>query len=123
VLPDVAPVNGNLNLSYSTPILKKYTLTAEAETVYVGPRYSLEFLYGYSANGQYNQLPSYELTNLRVGIASQKGDWSASVFVNNVLNKQAYLEYLYAETQPSAAFNRVVSNQPLTGGVDLTYHF
>jgi len=123
VLPDVAPVNGNLNLSYSTPILKKYTFKAEVESAYVGPRYSLEFLYGYSANGQYGRLPGYDLTNFRVGIGSPGDVWSVSLFVNNVWNKQAYLEYLYAETQPSAAFNRVVSNQPLTGGVDLTYHF
>src|ERR1700691_675848 len=41
VLPDVAPVNGNMNLSYSTSFLKKYVFKAEAETVYVGPRYSL----------------------------------------------------------------------------------
>jgi outer membrane receptor protein involved in Fe transport len=123
VLPDVAKVNGNLNIAYSTPILKKYNFKAEAETVYVGPRYSLEFLYGYSANGQYSQLPGYSLTNFRVGIESQKTDWAVSLFVNNAFNKHAYLEYLYAETQPSAAFNRVVSNQPLTGGIDITYRF
>ncbi|MGA7724796.1 MAG: TonB-dependent receptor [Opitutaceae bacterium] len=125
VLPDVAPVNGNLSLSYSTPFLNKYRLKAEAETVYVGPRYSLSFLYypNYVESGEYSQLPGYELTNFRVGIESQNNEWSASLFVNNAFNKQASLEYLYSETQPSAAFNRVVSNQPLTGGVDITYHF
>jgi outer membrane receptor protein involved in Fe transport len=123
VLPDVAPVNGNVNLSWSRPVLKKYNLKAEVETVYVGARYSLNFLYGYSANGQYSQLPSYTLTNFRVGLESQSGRWNATLFLNNAFNKQASLEYLYAETQPSAAFNRVVSNQPLTGGVDLSYHF
>ena len=43
--------------------------------------------------------------------------------MNNAFNKQASLEFLYSETQPSAAFNRVVSNQPMTGGVDITYRF
>jgi iron complex outermembrane receptor protein len=125
VLPDVAPVNGNLSLSYSTPILKKYNFKAEAETVYVGPRYSLNFLYypNYLENGEYTQLAGYELTNFRVGIESQENVWSVTLFVNNAFNKQAYLEYLYTETQPSAAFNRVVSNQPLTGGADITYRF
>ncbi len=125
VLPDVAPVNGNLTLSYSTPFLTKYRLKAEAETIYVGPRYSLSFLYfpNYVENGEYSQLPGYGLTNFRVGIESQQNTWSASLFVNNAFDKQAYLEYLYSETQPSAAFNRVVSNQPLTGGIDITYHF
>jgi iron complex outermembrane recepter protein len=125
VLPDVAPVNGNLNFSYSTSLLKKYVFKAEAETVYVGPRYSLSFLYypNYVESGEYTQLPGYELTNFRVGISSQQNDWGVSLFVNNAFNKQASLEYLYTETQPSAAFNRVVSNQPLTAGVDLSYHF
>jgi outer membrane receptor protein involved in Fe transport len=125
VLPDVASVNGNLSISYSTDFLKKFRFKAEAETVYVGPRYSLNFLYypNYVENGEYTQLPGYELTNFRVGIESQQNDWSATLFVNNAFNKQAYLEYLYTETQPSAAFNRVVSNQPLTGGIDLSYRF
>ena len=125
VLPDVAPVNGNLNLSYSTSFMKKYVFKAEAETVYVGPRYSLSFLYypNYVESGEYSQLPGYELTNFRVGIDSRKGDWSAELFVNNAFNTQAYLEYLYAETQPSAAFNRVISNQPLTAGIDLSFRF
>ncbi len=123
VLPDVAAVNGNVALEYSKPFLKKYVFKAKAETVYVGKRYSLDFLYGYSANGQYTQLPGYDLTNFRVGIESEKNDWGVTLFVNNAFNKQASLEYLYAETQPSAAFNRVVSNQPLTGGVDLTYRY
>jgi outer membrane receptor protein involved in Fe transport len=125
VLPDVAKVNGNLNLSYSTSILEKYKLKAEVETVYVGPRYSLNFLYypGYEENGQYTSLPGYAMTNFRVGIESEEKGWGVALFVNNAFNQQAYLEYLYTETQPSAAFNRVVSNQPLTGGVDLTYHF
>jgi iron complex outermembrane receptor protein len=125
VLPDVAAVNGNMNFSYSTSFMSKYRLKAEAETVYVGPRYSLSFLYypNYLENGEYERLPGYELTNFRVGIESQQNDWSVSLFLNNAFNKQASLENLYAETQPSAAYNRVVSNQPLTGGIDLSYRF
>ena len=125
VLPDVAKVNGNLYLSYSTSILRKYKLHAQVETVYVGPRYSLSFLYypNYEENGEYSSLPGYDLTNFRVGIESETKGWGVALFVNNAFNKQASLEYLYSETQPSAAFNRVVSNQPLTAGADLTYHF
>jgi iron complex outermembrane recepter protein len=125
VLPDVAAVNGNINLSYSASFMKKYVFKAEAETIYVGPRYSLSFLYypNYVESGEYTQLPGYVLTNFRVGVSSQQNDWSVSLFVNNAFNKQASLEYLYSETQPSAAFNRVVSNQPLTAGVDMSYHF
>jgi len=91
----------------------------------VGPRYSLDFLYypNYEENGEYAQLGGYSLTNFRVGLESQENTWNVTVFVNNAFNKQASLEYLYSETQPSAAFNRVVSNQPLTAGADLSYRF
>jgi hypothetical protein len=46
-----------------------------------------------------------------------------ALFVNNAFNGQAQLENLFQETLPSAAFNRVISNQPLTAGADLTYRF
>lgn len=125
VLPDVAPMNGNANLSYVATVLRKYRFKAEAETAYVGPRYSLNFLYypGYVENGEYTRLPGYHLTNFRVGLGPQQNTWTITLFVNNAFNKQAYLEYLYSETQPSAAFNRVVSNQPRTAGVDLIYRY
>ncbi len=49
--------------------------------------------------------------------------WTASLFVNNVFNKHAQLEYLWQETLPAASFNRTVTNQPLTAGVDLSWKF
>ncbi len=125
MLPDVAPLNGNVDLTYSTSLFHKYTFKVQVENAYVDRRYSLDFLYGHSLNGEYSQLPSYDLTNFRVGIESAGTGygWGATLFVNNVFNKQAQLENLFQETLPSAAFNRVVTNQPLTAGVDLTYHF
>ncbi len=119
-LSDVAPVNGNLGLSYSKELTPKYTFTARAEGAYVGRRYSLAFPFGFSLNGKYIQLPDYALANLRAGIQSSEG-WSASLFANNLFNKRAQLESLFQETLPSASFNRIVTNQPLTIGVDLTF--
>jgi iron complex outermembrane recepter protein len=121
-LSDVAPVTGNISLTYTRDLNDKYTLVSRVETAYVAPRYSLAFPYGYSLNGKYIQLPSYSLTNLRTGVQSGDG-WGAAVFVNNVLNKHAELESLFQEDLPSASFNRIVTNQPLTAGVDLTYRF
>jgi outer membrane receptor protein involved in Fe transport len=72
--------------------------------------------------GAYLQLPGYSLTNVRVGIQSTD-HWSASLFVNNVTNKHAELENLYQENEPSPAYNRIITNQPLTAGVDLTYRY
>jgi hypothetical protein len=62
------------------------------------------------------------LTNIRAGIHSGAG-WGASLFANNVFNKQAFLENMTELTLTNASFNRVITNQPLTVGVDLTYAF
>ncbi|THD61285.1 TonB-dependent receptor [Phenylobacterium sp.] len=121
-LSDVAPVNGNVGLSYSKDLTAKYAFNARIESAYVGQRYSLAFPFGFSLNGKYVPLPGYDLTNLRAGITSTDG-WGAAVFANNIFNKHAQLESLFQETLPSASFNRIVTNQPLTAGVDLTYRF
>ncbi|MGC1301676.1 MAG: TonB-dependent receptor [Caulobacteraceae bacterium] len=121
-LSDVAPVNASLILSYSKDITDAYRFNAELENAYVGKRFSLAFPFGFSTNGEYIALPSYDLTNLRAGIQSRDG-WGVSLFVNNVFNQRAQLESLLQETLPSAAFNRIVTNQPLTAGVDLSYRY
>jgi iron complex outermembrane receptor protein len=121
-LSDVAPVTGNVNLIYSKKLTDKYTFAARLENSYVGSRYSLSFPYGYSLNGEYTPVPAYDLTNIRAGIQSGDG-WGASLFVNNVFNKQAYLENMLQESLPNASFNRIITNQPLTAGVDITYRF
>jgi outer membrane receptor protein involved in Fe transport len=121
-LSDVAPVTGNAILSYSRDLTDKYAFKTRLENAYVSQRYSLAFPYGYSLNGTYIPLPAYDLTNIRAGIQSRDG-WGAALFVNNLFNKHAQLESLFQEDLPSAAFNRIVTNQPLTAGVDLTYRF
>lgn len=73
-------------------------------------------------NGEYIELPSYVLVNLRASLTSTHG-WSAAVFVNNVTNKHAQLESLFRLNETTTAFNRISTNQPPTAGVDLTYHF
>jgi outer membrane receptor protein involved in Fe transport len=121
-LPEVAPVTADAILSYLKPLTDKYSFTGRVETSYTGSRYSLEFPLGFSTNGEYQQLPGYSLTNFRAGIQSGDG-WSASLFVNNAFNKHAQLENLFQLLEATTSFNRVVTNQPLTAGVDLTYRF
>ena len=121
-LTDVPPWTANVGISYARALSHTYQFTARVENTYVGTRYSLNFPYGYSANGRYSQLPSYDLTNVRAGIQSDRG-WSTTLFVNNLLNKQAELEYMFAESLPAANFNRIMTNQPLTAGVDFTYRY
>jgi outer membrane receptor protein involved in Fe transport len=121
-LPEVAPETGDIILSYLKPLTEQYSFTGRLETSYTGSRYSLEFPYGYSTNGEYQQLPGYSLTNIRAGVQST-GGWNATLFVNNVFNKHAQLENLFQLLEATSSFNRVVTNQPLTAGVDLAYRF
>ncbi len=121
-LPEVAPETGSAILNYSRPLSQDLTFTAKVENSYTGPRYSLAFPEPYTASGAYVPMAAYDLTNIRAGL--KYGDvWSATVFVDNVFNKHAQLESLYPENLGDAAFNRVITNQPLTAGVDLTYKY
>ena len=121
-LPEVAPESGTAVLNYSRPLGATFTFTARLENTYTGRRYSLAFPEPYTPYGAYVPMAGYDLTNIRAGI-KYRDAWTATAFVNNVFNKHAQLESLYMENLGSAAFNRIVTNQPLTAGVDLTYKF
>ena len=120
VMPDVPLFNGNIDLTYRKPLSNGYTFTAEVDSAYVDSRYSLSFVYPYQSTGYYAKLPAYNLTNLHLGLESPHG-WSVSAFVTNLTNKHAALENMFQETEPSAALSRVMTNQPLTMGFNLSY--
>jgi outer membrane receptor protein involved in Fe transport len=122
VLPEVAPESGSVVLSYSRQLNDDYFLTAKLENSYTGQRYSLAFPEPYTPYGAYVPMAAYDLTNIRASI-KYRDAWTIALFVNNVFNKHAQLESLYPENLGSAAFNRVITNQPLTAGIDLTYKF
>ena len=67
-----------------------------------------------------NFLPSYDLTNLRAGV--EGSHWAAMMFVNNVTNKMALLTNSPAINVNVATYNRTAVSQPMTVGIDLTYH-
>jgi len=121
-MPEVAPESGTVALSYSKPLGGSYTFTARLENSYTGPRYSIFFSNPYEFTGTYRQLPGYDLINVRAGIKFLD-KWSAALFVNNLTNKHAQLESMFTENEPQPSFTRIETNQPLTGGVDLTYRF
>jgi hypothetical protein len=68
-----------------------------------------------------NNLPSYDLTNLRAGVDG--GRWSAVLFINNVADKRALLNNITQDANNLATYNRVAVSQPRTAGVDLNYKF
>jgi iron complex outermembrane receptor protein len=120
-LPDVPPITTDINLTYTRALDDKYVFTARAENTFVDSRYDITFPPGYGT-GALTQLPPYDLTNIRAGIQSDDG-WGATLFVNNLFNKKAYLENMQQLTLANVSFNRVVTNQPLTAGIDLTYRY
>jgi iron complex outermembrane receptor protein len=121
-LPEVAPVNGTASLSYSKALGDSYTFTARLENSYTGPRYSISFPNPYEFTGTYTQLAGYDLINMRAGIAF-RDKWNATVFVNNATNRHAQLESMFTENEPQPSFTRMITNQPLTAGLDLSYRF
>jgi outer membrane receptor protein involved in Fe transport len=121
-LPEVAPESGTIALNYFKPLGGSYTFTARLENSYTGPRYSIFFSNPFEFIGTYRQLPGYDLINVRAGVKF-RDTWSATLFVNNLTNKHAQLESMFTENEPQPDFTRVVTNQPLTAGVDLTYRY
>jgi iron complex outermembrane recepter protein len=121
-MPDVAPESGTVAFNYSRPLGESFTFTARLDSSYTGPRYSIFFSDPYEFTGTYRQLPGYDLVNVRAGV-KLRDKWSATVFVNNLTNKHAQLESMFTENEPQPSFTRIETNQPLTGGVDLTYRF
>ncbi len=121
-LPEVAPVSGTAALSYSKQLGDAFAFTARLENSYTGPRYSISFPDPYEFTGTYTQLPGYDLVNVRAGIAF-RDKWSATVFINNATNRHAQLESMFMENEPQPSFTRIVTNQPLTAGLDLSYRF
>jgi iron complex outermembrane recepter protein len=121
-MPEVAPESGTVSLNYSRPLGGSYTFTARLENSYTGSRYSIFFSNPYEFTGTYRQLPGYDLVDVRAGVKF-RDTWSATLFVNNLTNKHAQLESMFTENEPQPDFTRIETNQPLTGGVDLTYRF
>jgi iron complex outermembrane recepter protein len=121
-LPDVAPVSGTAALSYSRPLGNSCTFTARLEDSYTGARYSISFPSPLQFTGTYIQLASYNLVNVRAGVGF-RNTWSATLFVNNLTNTHAQLESMFTENEPQPDFTRIITNQPLTAGVDLAYRF
>ena len=98
---------------YAHPVFSEVTLTARVSEAVVGPQWDVAYAE--------EQLPSYALTALRVGVG--RGQWAATLFVDNLTNKLA------VETINNTFFTgnipdliRGTVNQPRTIGVKLDYH-
>ena len=71
-------------------------------------------------------LPSYTLVNLRFGVGGKEAGgsaWSATLFVNNLTNKEALLDPQPQIDLQMNAYVRYLVNRPRTTGLDVTYKF
>jgi len=119
-LPDVPEWSGGGYIAYHHSLSQGYSLNFRVDNTYVGDRVGLATYQGV-VNSENAPLPAYDLTNTRLSLVSDKG-WTLSFFVNNLTNKRAYLENAAELGLPNASYNRVVTNQPRTIGVDLSFH-
>jgi iron complex outermembrane recepter protein len=101
------------SLAYRHTLTDQLAVTARIENNYVGSRTDSTFAI--------NQLSPYDLTNVRFGVASNR--WSATLYATNLLDKRALLNNVTQVSINLPTYNRVAVTQPLTVGIDLSYHF
>jgi iron complex outermembrane receptor protein len=112
-IQDVPQWTSSASIAYRHSFTEQLALTARADNTYVGSRTDETY--------SINQLPSYDLTNIRAGLDG--GRWSAILFMNNVADKRALLSNITQAAVNLPTFNRVAVSQPRTVGVDLNYRF
>jgi len=123
-IPDSPKVTSSVTLHNVQSLTGALQLTSSLSYNYIGERTNAPYGETITLNNM-NQLlvhlPSYGLANLRVGIKSD--DWTFSLFVNNLADKEALLDTQPQINLQSAAFTRYIVNQPRTYGLDLSYKF
>lgn len=110
---EVPEVTASGSLAYRHPINDSLSFISRIDNNYVGSRID--------TTAQANYLPSYDLTNIRAGIEADH--WKAELFLDNVANRVALLSNSPAINVAIPTFNRTAMEQPLTFGIDLSYHF
>jgi outer membrane receptor protein involved in Fe transport len=118
VVPDVPKYTANVGLDYLHELSGPLSLVAHADYTYTGQRYDLVAI----NQGQMWSLPGYGLVNLRLGVKSVSA-WNASLFATNLANNHPALENMTALNLANPAFNRVITSQPRTVGLDFSFKY
>jgi iron complex outermembrane receptor protein len=116
VVPDVPEYTANIGLDYNHPLDGPLSLLAHADYTYTGQRYDLVAI----NQGQMWRLPGYALANLRVGV-NIGAEWAVSLFCDNLANNHPALENMTALNLANPDFNRVLTSQPRTIGLDFNF--
>jgi outer membrane receptor protein involved in Fe transport len=107
-IQDVPQWTSTVSAAWRHSLTDQLTLTARADNTYTGSRTDETY--------SINQLPSYDLTNIRAGLDG--GRWNAVLFVNNVADKRALISDITQAAENIPTFNRVAVSQPRTAGID-----
>jgi iron complex outermembrane recepter protein len=128
-VPDIPDVTASATLRWKHPLTGDLSLVGTLEGDYVGTRTDAPYgesitIYptspGYISNYLVH-LPAYALLNARLGFAGNQ--WTASLYVNNLTNKQAILDPQPQIDLQLNAYVRYLVSRPITGGLDFTYKF
>jgi iron complex outermembrane receptor protein len=128
-VPDIPKLTASGTLRWKQPLTSNLSMSGSLEGDYVGGR--TDQPYGETITlqniDQYLvHLPAYTLVNLRFGVGGTEAGgsaWSASLFVNNLTNKEALLDPQPQIDLQMNAYVRYLVNRPRTTGLDVTYKF
>ena len=128
-VPDIPDFTASATLRWKHPLTGDLSLVGMLEGDYVGTR--TDAPYGESITiypgspGYINNfllhLPAYAFLNARLGFAGNQ--WTASLYVNNLTNKEALLDPQPQIDLQTNAFVRYLVNRPITAGLDFTFKF
>lgn len=128
-IPDTPKVTASGVLSWLHDLSGNLSLYGSIEADYTGDRSEVPLIVTatlQNINQVLMTLPAYCVTNLRFGVKGYRngGDtWTASLFVNNLMNTRALLDPQPQMGLQTQAFTRFTMTQPLTAGIDVTYDF
>jgi iron complex outermembrane recepter protein len=109
-LQDVPNGTATVAIDYDRPLAGQYDLAGRASWSYVGTR--VDLTYGI------NHVPGYTLGDVRLGVTTDR--WSAYLFCDNVFDKIAELGNNSNLDVNIPSYNRVITNQPRTVGLELS---
>jgi iron complex outermembrane recepter protein len=123
-VPDIPDFTASVNLRWKHPLTGDLSLIGALEGDYVGTR--TDAPYGQTItliniNRFLVHLPAYGFLNARLGFAANQ--WTASLYVNNLTNKEALLDPQPQIDLQSTAFTRYLVNRPITTGLDFTFKY
>ncbi|HEX4239882.1 MAG TPA: TonB-dependent receptor [Steroidobacteraceae bacterium] len=103
----------SFSLAYRHDLVDGLVFASRLENDFVGRRTDATYTI--------NDLDGYDLTNMRVGV--ERDHWSAMLFAHNLTNERVILDNAFQLNINIPTFNRAVLSQPLTLGLDLSYHY